>query len=274
MTEQIETFYPSEIVDIDSVKPWPTNYKIHPDRQIAALGKSIGTFGQTKNVVCWRGYIVAGHGLWTSAKHRGWSRVEIKRLPEEWNEQQVEACLIADNRTAEMAGTNDEQLTAMLLRIRQHENGKRLEELTGYDEDEVNSRLASMRQYALINGLNEQSGMGPAIGKTTIADAYTGNPDSVIVSSTDGSANGEAELDDEYSHAPVVALGEAYTMPTEAAIKPTYVQLQFPMFQEERDKVVSVLNYVKDSEGLATSIQALVHMAEEYAKLKGIANGA
>ena len=29
----VETFYPSEIVAIDTLRPWPRNYKIHDDKQ-------------------------------------------------------------------------------------------------------------------------------------------------------------------------------------------------------------------------------------------------
>ena len=34
VVQPVETFYPSEIVDIDSIKPWPTNYNDHPDQLV------------------------------------------------------------------------------------------------------------------------------------------------------------------------------------------------------------------------------------------------
>ena len=91
----IETFYPSEVVDIDSLRPSPRNYKIHDDRQVGVLGRGLADFGQFKNVVIWRGpgdtvdFIVAGHGLIEAAKVRGWKRIEVKRLPSTWSETMV-----------------------------------------------------------------------------------------------------------------------------------------------------------------------------------------
>ena len=66
-----EVFYPSEVVDIDSLRPWPTNYLDHPDSQLRTIEQGLQTFGQFKNIVVWNGYIVDGHGLVESAKRQG-----------------------------------------------------------------------------------------------------------------------------------------------------------------------------------------------------------
>lgn len=140
----VETFYPSEIVDIDSIRPWPTNYNDHPDQQLQYLRGSLRDFGQVKNVIIWGDYIVAGHGLVEAAKGRGWRRIEVKRLPAEWSETQVEAVLIADNRLAQLSTANDEKLADMLQRVRQ-ENSTLLDSV-GYNSDEVDTMLRKLVQ--------------------------------------------------------------------------------------------------------------------------------
>jgi len=55
--------YPSEIVTIDSLRPWPTNYNQHDDAQRVQLGASLKVHGQFRNIVIWQDYIVTGHGL-------------------------------------------------------------------------------------------------------------------------------------------------------------------------------------------------------------------
>ena len=144
VVQPVETFYPSEIVDIDSIKPWPTNYNDHPDQQLQYLRGSLRDFGQVKNVIIWGDYIVAGHGLVEAARGRGWRRVEVKRLPAEWSETQVEAVLIADNRLAQLSTANDEKLADMLQRVRQGNNT--LLDSVGYNSDEVDTMLRKIVQ--------------------------------------------------------------------------------------------------------------------------------
>ena len=145
---KVETFYPSEIVQIDTLRPWPRNYKIHDDKQQGLLGQSLGDFGQAKNVVVWRGqnddhdYIVAGHGLVSGARSKGWERIEIKRLPSEWSVIQVESYLVADNRLAELSVTDNEKLANLLHSIRQ-ENPRMLEP-TGFDSEQVDNILRDL----------------------------------------------------------------------------------------------------------------------------------
>lgn len=140
----VETFYPSEVVDIDSLKPWPTNYNEHSDDQVRQLANSLASFGMAKNIVVWRDYIVAGHGLIQGAKERGWRRIEIKRLPEDLTESAVEAYLIADNRLPQLSTPNAEKLADMLQRVRL-DNATLLDSV-GYNSDEVDAMLRGLAQ--------------------------------------------------------------------------------------------------------------------------------
>ena len=162
---KVETFYPSEIVPIDTLRPWPRNYKIHDDKQQGLLGQSLGDFGQAKNVVVWRGqnddhdYIVAGHGLVSGAKAKGWERIEIKRLPSEWSVILVESYLVSDNRLAELSVTDNEKLANLLHSIRQE--SPRMLEPTGFDSEQVDNIL---RDLAAMGEPGEGGGGGGGAG--------------------------------------------------------------------------------------------------------------
>lgn len=140
--QPVETFYPSEIVEIDSLKPWATNPNQHSENQLSYMRRSLADFGQFKNVVAWGNYIVAGHGLVEAAKGRGWKRVEVKRLPPDWTEIQVEAALLADNRLAQLSTPDDELLADMLQRVRQDD--AKLLDAVGYNNDEVDEMLRAL----------------------------------------------------------------------------------------------------------------------------------
>lgn len=186
----VETFYPSEIVDIETLRPWPRNYKIHDDNQTGLLGQSLGDFGQAKNVVVWRGpgddhdFIVAGHGLVSGAKSKGWAKVEVKRLPSTWSVVQVESFLVADNSLAELSQTDPEKLANLLHSIRQ-ENPRMLEP-TGFDSEKIDAMLRE------LSGAGEPGADGDydgGIGSTddtqdierkTLADRFLVPPFSVL----------------------------------------------------------------------------------------------
>lgn len=133
-------FYPTSVVAIDSLQPWPSNYLVHGPDQLNALGESLKNFGQAKNIVAWRGYIVAGHGLVEAAKLLGWTHIEVKELNFDLTETQVEAYLIADNRTAELSTKDESALANMLHRIRAN-GGDTLLPAVGYNSAQIDSKL-------------------------------------------------------------------------------------------------------------------------------------
>jgi ParB-like chromosome segregation protein Spo0J len=83
--------YESEFIAIADLKPWPRNYKDHGDNQVKVLGNSLRNFGQFKNIIVWKDFIIGGHGLVDAARSNGYDEVEVKRLPHDWTESQVEA---------------------------------------------------------------------------------------------------------------------------------------------------------------------------------------
>jgi len=134
--------YPSEIVTIDSLRPWPTNYNQHDDAQRVQLGASLKVHGQFRNIVIWQDYIVTGHGLVEAAQARGYTEIEVKRLPAEWSEAKVQAVLVADNELAKLSTPDNEQLAGLLQEIRL-ENDEWLE-TTGWDGARLDGLLREL----------------------------------------------------------------------------------------------------------------------------------
>ena len=125
-------------IPIDSVEPWPDNYREH---DIGAISESLIRFGQKRTIVVWKqaSRIVAGNGTWHAAKAIG--ATEIAANVEEMTEEDAEAFLLADNRASELGRSKDDQLATLLQRVA----GRSLRG-TGYDADDVDELLKRVRR--------------------------------------------------------------------------------------------------------------------------------
>lgn len=114
---------PSRIIDLADYQPHPQNYKEHPDGQVIDLAGSLSEFGQFKNIVVWRGQIIAGHGLVLAAQRKGWTHLEAKVLPDDWPEHKALAVLMADNELPKGAVDNVQALAALAEQVRREDEG-------------------------------------------------------------------------------------------------------------------------------------------------------
>lgn len=98
---------------LTDLHPDPANARRHNDRNIDAIKNSLSRFGQRKPIVVLPdGQIVAGNGTYAAAHDLGWTRIEavvFDGTPEE-----ARAFAIADNRAAELAEWDNEQLLETL----------------------------------------------------------------------------------------------------------------------------------------------------------------
>lgn len=101
---------------ISEIKPFPKNYKEHPQSQVSKLCKSLRAFGWTKPVcVNINGEIVAGHGMVEAAKEEGYTHIPVLYVT--FDENQTKAYVVADNRLSEIAETNQDMLSELLSEI-------------------------------------------------------------------------------------------------------------------------------------------------------------
>lgn len=85
---------------IDKIKPYDLNAKIHDDKQVEKIAKSIKEFGWSQPIVVDKeGVIIAGHGRRLAALKLGLEKVPVW-IRDDLNAEQVRALRLADNRVA------------------------------------------------------------------------------------------------------------------------------------------------------------------------------
>jgi len=117
-------------VDVVDLVPHPRNPNKHSDKQIALLAKIIGNQGWRNPIVVSErsGFIVAGHGRLGAARVLNVEKVPVD-LQEFENEAEEYAHLIADNRIAELAEADRDELAGLIKEL----EGKIDLDLTGFD---------------------------------------------------------------------------------------------------------------------------------------------
>jgi site-specific DNA-methyltransferase (adenine-specific) len=86
-----------EYVDINSIKPYKGNAKLHPEEQIEQIKKSIEQFGMDDPIGIWKDEIVEGHGRLIACKELGYTEVPIIRL-DHLSDEERKAYTLAHNK--------------------------------------------------------------------------------------------------------------------------------------------------------------------------------
>jgi len=124
-------------VPIDSVRKDPRNARLHPERNLETIKKSLSHFGQRKPIVVnQEGIIEAGNGLWKSAKQLGWTEIAVVRVED--TPEDATAFAIMDNQSALLAEWDLPQLKDQLLEL---DTGAFDMDLTGFDVKEIEALM-------------------------------------------------------------------------------------------------------------------------------------
>ena len=112
----------------------PDNSRSHDRKNLEAIKQSLEAFGQQKPIVIdQEGKVVAGNGTLAAAQELGWQTIQAVVTDLEGAKQTAYA--IADNRTAELAAWNDEQLAKSLVSL---QNDQSIDEaISGFRTDEI-----------------------------------------------------------------------------------------------------------------------------------------
>lgn len=86
-----------EYVDINSIKPYKNNAKLHPQEQIEQIKKSIEQFGMDDPIGIWQDEVVEGHGRLIACKELGMKEVPIIRL-DHLTDEERKAYTLAHNK--------------------------------------------------------------------------------------------------------------------------------------------------------------------------------
>ena len=88
-----------EYVDINSIKPYENNAKLHPREQIEQIKKSIQEFGMDDPIGIWNDEIVEGHGRLIACKELGYQEIPIIRLDHLTDDQRKAYTLVHNKLT-------------------------------------------------------------------------------------------------------------------------------------------------------------------------------
>jgi len=110
-----------ERVPIDSITTDKNNARLHDERNLDAIKRSLKEFGQQKPIVVSQdGTVIAGNGTREAAQQLGWGSIDIVRT--DLKDQKAVAFAIADNRTAELASWDDAAISKALEELRSDED--------------------------------------------------------------------------------------------------------------------------------------------------------
>jgi DNA modification methylase len=132
-----------EHVAIERLKLDPRNPRIHSDRQIKQITRSIKAFGFNVPVLADRdNKLLAGHGRVHAARHLGLPDIPVIRL-EHLTSEQARAFSIADNRLSETSNWDDRLLGEVLRDLAAVELDFDLE-ATGFTMGEIDLRIEGL----------------------------------------------------------------------------------------------------------------------------------
>lgn len=132
--------FPHEIkyIKLSELKPHPKNPRVHPDKLITKLARSIGEFGFTNPVlVDADNRILAGHARCKAAEKMGMESVPALALP--LTGAAADAYVIADNKLNELSSWDEAVLADLVAEI---DAANFDVELTGFDPDEIDALLS------------------------------------------------------------------------------------------------------------------------------------
>lgn len=135
-----------EKINIDSVKVYPNNAKIHTAEQIEEIKKSIQEFGNNDPIaIDEKGFIIEGEGRYLAQKDMGITEIEVIRLTHLSEEQKV-AYMLVHNKLTMNTGFDIDLLEEELAKISNIDMGEfefDIKELEEELEEEENKITAS-----------------------------------------------------------------------------------------------------------------------------------
>lgn len=121
---------------VDALIPYIRNSRTHSDEQVAQIAASVREFGWTNPVLIdGENGIIAGHGRVLAARKLGMDEVPCIELAG-LTDTQRRAYIIADNRTAELAGWDNELLAIEFAELADAGFDNLL---TGFTQDEIDA---------------------------------------------------------------------------------------------------------------------------------------
>lgn len=149
------------IVPIASVRADPQNARIHDDRNLEAIKKSLETYGQRKPIVVNHdGIIEAGSGLYEAAKELGWKKIAAVMVKDDGDH--AKGFALMDNQSATLA---DWSLPGLKDLLEELDHGAFDMDATGFSESEREDLLGMAYEPHNIEDLLEEIDLSQATDK-------------------------------------------------------------------------------------------------------------
>ena len=128
-----------KVMDINALRPAEKNVRIHNEKQINEMRRSIEAFGQIRPIVTdENGVIIVGHGLWEALKLMGETHAKVLVL-EGLSEAEKKKLMLADNKIYELGNNDYDAMLEILEEIKLE--GDSLD-IPGYDMEVLEALLA------------------------------------------------------------------------------------------------------------------------------------
>ena len=119
-------------VDISLLKEAENNVRLHNERQLVELQKSVRTFGQVRPIVVDDDYnIIAGNGLYKAMLAMGETEVDVL-IMENISEVNKRKLMLADNKIFELGSTDSDNIIKIIEEIKFDFDGEL--DIPGFDE--------------------------------------------------------------------------------------------------------------------------------------------
>ena len=103
---------------LNEIYPAEMNVRLHPQKQVQELARSLEKFGQYRPlVVTAEGEILVGNGLYEALKAYGSETADVIVLPENVDEDYKKKLMLADNKTFELGSANMENIDLFMQSI-------------------------------------------------------------------------------------------------------------------------------------------------------------
>jgi ParB-like chromosome segregation protein Spo0J len=173
-------------LNIDLLKTPEKNTRIHPEKQINEIRRSLRKWGQYKNVVVDENYLVlAGNGLVEAMRAEGMKKVTAI-IMYELSENDKKKLMMADNKTAGLGIDNLDNIQQLINDLAGDFD------IPGFDDDILNSINAASEEISQaledygkatdenIAGIEARAGVngetGPEVSEAEPDAAMTGEP--------------------------------------------------------------------------------------------------
>lgn len=134
-----------EIWQLDQLKPYEKNARIHSPEQVEQIAKSIATYGFNNPIlVDAQQGIIAGHGRMQAAQQLGLEEVPVIIL-DHLSDKMRQAYILADNRLSELADWDEDLLSDELAAL--GDAGVDLEGI-GWTEEEIEELTAELEELS------------------------------------------------------------------------------------------------------------------------------